>query len=219
MRPAETKYVEYSQNIGAIIMRFHKNVKGYLCKDCTNSYFWSYTGTTLVLGWWGIISFFVTLFVLPSNIFYYLGTLGLNSPKAIEQNKLQEGEMKKCPYCAEPIKVDARVCRYCGKDLSGTLQSDVNVNIRKLDWDTIIGILESVCPLKGTDWVKWGESIIRTIRSNTNQIVYPEKQVSIDFSTNNWTAINSIIQENSKTRGGDWVAWAESVSICAVYRK
>jgi len=79
-REAQTKYVEYYQNIGMLVMRSSKEVKCHLCKDCSNKYFWSFTGTTLFLGWWGIISFFVTLFIIPNNIIRYLGTLGLVSP-------------------------------------------------------------------------------------------------------------------------------------------
>jgi hypothetical protein len=102
-REAQTKYVEYYQNIGALVMRFSKNVKGNFCKDCTNKYFWSFTGTTLFLGWWGLISFFVTLFVLPNNIIRYLGTLGLESPNPnTPQPTLTEDVIESLkPYSAE----------------------------------------------------------------------------------------------------------------------
>ena len=74
---APVKYVEFYQNIGMLVMRKHKSIKGKLCKKCINKYFWDFTLTDLLLGWWGFISFFVTIFYLLNNIGRYLTTLTL----------------------------------------------------------------------------------------------------------------------------------------------
>jgi hypothetical protein len=74
---APTKYVSFHQNIGVLVMRFSSSVEGNLCKSCINQHFWSMTGTTMFLGWWGVISFIITPFFLLNNIGRYLFALGL----------------------------------------------------------------------------------------------------------------------------------------------
>jgi hypothetical protein len=78
--PAETKYVEFYENVGLLVMRQHRSVKGNLCKACIDFYFWNLTGKTMLLGWWGMISLIVTPFILLNNLFRFLFTLGMQKP-------------------------------------------------------------------------------------------------------------------------------------------
>jgi hypothetical protein len=79
LRAAPTKQVEFYQNIGALVMRFHKTLKGNLCRQCIDKYFWEYTLYTLFLGWWGVISFIVTPIFLVNNVVRYLGSRSLET--------------------------------------------------------------------------------------------------------------------------------------------
>jgi hypothetical protein len=74
---APTNYVAFYRNIGLLVIRFSNTMEGHLCKSCVHKYFWQYTSITFLLGWWGIISFIVTIFFLPNNIIRYLFCLGM----------------------------------------------------------------------------------------------------------------------------------------------
>jgi len=78
--PTETKYVEFHENIGFIIFRTHRAIKGNLCRDCIDYSFWNLTGRTMLFGWWGVISFFSTILILINNIFRYIFSRGMSKP-------------------------------------------------------------------------------------------------------------------------------------------
>src|SRR4051794_36499097 len=90
---APTKYVAFHQNIGAFLVRFEKSMKGNLCKSCIHKYFWSYTSTSFLLGWWGYISILLNPFFILNNVGRYVFCLG----------------MKPVPPGAEAPRLDADV--------------------------------------------------------------------------------------------------------------
>lgn len=67
-KSAPVAQVSFKQNIGMLLMRKEKSMSGRLCHDCASKTFWSYTLTTLFLGWWGTISFVLTPVYIFMNV-------------------------------------------------------------------------------------------------------------------------------------------------------
>jgi len=65
------------QNVGVIVMRFPKTVRGMLCKRCISSCFWRMTTITFFFGWWSVLSFFHSLVAIPANIGTFLASRSL----------------------------------------------------------------------------------------------------------------------------------------------
>ncbi len=75
-----TQAVCFEQNIGMLYARRGTKVEAELCRPCIGMYFRSFTLTTLFLGWWGIISLFMTPVILFSNVSQFLRARHLATP-------------------------------------------------------------------------------------------------------------------------------------------
>lgn len=46
-----------------------------------------------------------------------LAILYLAMSKPSDETLVSSGEYRKCPFCAEVVRSEAKICRYCGKEL------------------------------------------------------------------------------------------------------
>ncbi len=79
-RVGPLRHAHFMQNIGVIVLRFPRTVSGQLCKLCIDKFFYRFTAVTMLLGWWGVISFFYSCVAVPANVISWIGSWGLRAP-------------------------------------------------------------------------------------------------------------------------------------------
>ena len=77
----------------------------------------------------GIGFFFLSLFLSPLIGAIVVLIVGPNQSQ-LEKNKIQTEHLKKCEHCAELIKDEAKVCRFCGREVK---QIDIKHNLMPVE--------------------------------------------------------------------------------------
>lgn len=67
-----------------------------------------------VSGWW-----FYALLLAPIAFLHVL--FAAPNQAQLDKRAIAVGESRKCPHCAEIVKAEAKVCRYCGRDIAQSL--------------------------------------------------------------------------------------------------
>jgi hypothetical protein len=100
---APTANVKLYQNIGMLVLHRYRSVKGNMCKPCIDNYFWQYTLATSVLGWWGLISLFLTPLFIVNNLFQFIKSRSLSTTvlglASLPMYVASPSAQPQCPHC------------------------------------------------------------------------------------------------------------------------
>lgn len=85
----------------------------------------------------GATAFLVGIFLGPIGVL--LALLTPTDAAGVERKQLDAGQMKKCPHCAELIRAEASICRYCNREQPGAGQPR--------EWQSLSGGGPAMAPL------------------------------------------------------------------------
>ncbi len=115
-------HAKLSHNIGMVVMRRVEWTEGQMCQGCLVRTYLKHTGLNLVLGWWGMISFIMTIVFLVGNTVHLVtGLIALRSASArqarAERQREAERAQTDAPAALERFKHTIRMRLKRGEDV------------------------------------------------------------------------------------------------------
>lgn len=68
------------------------------------------------------VTYFLLSMLLTPLIGILLALVARPDTQKVEQEKIASGQGRKCPFCAEVVKAEATICRFCAKELPAPVQ-------------------------------------------------------------------------------------------------
>ena len=97
-----TDHFTFRSNQGLLLTRRRFTFEGSLCRDCARGAFRTHQARNMTWGWWGLISFFVTIGYLISNIREVSKARALSEPRP-EADEERQQELRGRPVLFRPL--------------------------------------------------------------------------------------------------------------------